>query len=272
MRASAGPGEFGRDPVGRYVVGEGFLCWCLDPTLFGCVYWGRFEREHAERLVAVLDAELHPAITQHASFADMRRLEAATPAAFELLATYLASPRDRLARAIRRQAILRPSGMIGSLVAGFYEVHGAPYPARSFTDPADALGWLGVDVREGPALLARLDELQAIATRTPDLVRAVRGVLRARLRDPALDDVARELGVSRRTLQRRLGEAGTSFQRELAHARIDAAKELLETRASLTAVAIDVGCASLQHFSCLFRKITGEPPSAWRARRRDLEP
>ncbi len=32
----------------------------------------------------------------------------------------------------------------------------------------------------------------------------------------------------------------------------------------LTAVAVEVGCASLQHFSSLFRKLVGESPSTWR--------
>ena len=43
---------------------------------------------------------------------------------------------------------------------------------------------------------------------------------------------------------------------------------LLESDAKLTSVAVEVGCASLQHFSSLFRKLTGESPSAWRARHR----
>ena len=33
-------------------------------------------------------------------------------------------------------------------------------------------------------------------------------------------------------------------------------------------VAAEVGCASLQHFSALFRKQTGDTPSAWRERNR----
>jgi AraC-like DNA-binding protein len=70
-------------------------------------------------------------------------------------------------------------------------------------------------------------------------------------------------------LQRRLAERDTTFQRELAHARVDAAKKLLiDTDASLTEIAFDVGCASLPTFSALFRKIVGESPSQWRARER----
>ena len=94
-------------------------------------------------------------------------------------------------------------------------------------------------------------------------------VLRHRLVDASLTDVARELGMSERTLQRRLREAGTSFQSELNTVQVRTAQALLlESDAKLTAVAVEVGCASLQHFSSLFRKMTGESPSAWRARHR----
>jgi AraC-like DNA-binding protein len=77
------------------------------------------------------------------------------------------------------------------------------------------------------------------------------------------------LGISERTLQRKLGEAGTGYLNELAEARVRAARRLLlESDAPLTAIAYDVGCASLQHFSALFRKRTGESPSAFRRKRR----
>jgi transcriptional regulator GlxA family with amidase domain len=43
---------------------------------------------------------------------------------------------------------------------------------------------------------------------------------------------------------------------------------LLETNYDLKRIAADVGCASLQHFSVLFRNLTGQAPSAWRTLRR----
>jgi AraC-like DNA-binding protein len=40
---------------------------------------------------------------------------------------------------------------------------------------------------------------------------------------------------------------------------------MLESNDPLTAIALDAGFASLQHFSAAFRKLTGASPSAWRA-------
>jgi AraC-like DNA-binding protein len=89
--------------------------------------------------------------------------------------------------------------------------------------------------------------------------------MKGRLPDVNLSEVARELGMSERTLQRRLKEAGTSFQAELNAVQVRMAQSLLrETDMKLTAVAVEVGCASLQHFSSLFRKLVGDSPSAWR--------
>jgi len=41
---------------------------------------------------------------------------------------------------------------------------------------------------------------------------------------------------------------------------------LADTDHKITSIAFEVGCASLQHFSTLFRKATGVAPSEWRAR------
>jgi AraC-like DNA-binding protein len=73
--------------------------------------------------------------------------------------------------------------------------------------------------------------------------------------------------VSERSLQRSLGAAGTTFKDEIAEARIRAARRLLaDGDEPLSAIAREVGCSSLQHFSTLFRKRTGETPSAFRRR------
>ena len=96
-------------------------------------------------------------------------------------------------------------------------------------------------------------------------VDALRRWLSVNLGDVCLKRAARAMCMSERTLQRRLHAAGTTFVAEIHAAQICAAQtRMLTTSDPLGQIAIDVGCASLQHFSALFRKMTCEKASAWR--------
>lgn len=259
--------ELARAPVGRYVTGETFVHFCAAPALWGLILWGRPEDRHAQQIGRSLILELAPPAEPHASIVDASRLDGGDPAAFRSTERYLSRHADVLKAWVTKLALIRPSGMGGAIVAGAYEVLPRPYPVAVFHDPATAFAWLDAGVADGPALLA---ELHAAATGPAQIVGALRAFLRTRLDgDVDLAAAAHALGTSDRTLQRKLGEAGTTFSDELTHARIDAAKQkLVDTDTPLTSIAFDVGCASLQHFSALFRKQTGETPSAYRARHR----
>jgi AraC-like DNA-binding protein len=254
--------ELAREPAGRYLAGESWLHFCATPTLWGVILWGRPDESEAARLGRSLVLELQPpAVVHHASIVDASRLEGSDPSAFRAAERYLTHYGEVLAKWVSKLALLRPRGLQGATVAGAYEVLPRPYPVAVFDRPAAAFQWLGAPPVD-------LDALHAEATGTPHLVGALRALLDEKLRLPVAEAASR-LGISERSLQRKLGEAQTSFHEELAEARIRAARRLLlESDAPLTAIAYDVGCASLQHFSALFRKRTGESPSAFRARLR----
>jgi AraC-like DNA-binding protein len=99
------------------------------------------------------------------------------------------------------------------------------------------------------------------------VVTQVREVLSREL--PAAADqaaVARKLGLSARTLQRRLAEAGTSFQDVLDEVRAGAARRLLRDPAlAVSEVAFSLGYAELSSFYRAFRRWTGQTPIDWRA-------
>jgi AraC-like DNA-binding protein len=80
--------------------------------------------------------------------------------------------------------------------------------------------------------------------------------------------VAKTLGLSQRTLQRRLTLDGTSVQRELLEHRLRRAQRALEGDEPVTAIAFEAGFATPQHFSTAFKKFTGLSPTEWRARAR----
>jgi AraC-like DNA-binding protein len=254
--------ELARDPVGRWLAGEGWLHFCAAPTLWGVILWGRPGEPDAAQLGRSLVLELAPPAVLHASIIDASRLSGSDPSAFRAAERYLTHYADILKKWVSRVALLRPRGLPGATVAGAYEVLPRPYPVAVFDQPAAAFRWL-----EQPEV--DLDALYAEATGTPHVVGALRALLDQHLRGLSVAEAATTLGISERTLQRKLGEAGTGYLNELAEARVRAARRLLlESDAPLTAIAYDVGCASLQHFSALFRKRTGESPSAFRRKRR----
>jgi AraC-like DNA-binding protein len=141
------------------------------------------------------------------------------------------------------------------------------YPWRIFDDDRAAFAWLGRDDAE--AVRAQIAELAAPLAASPDVLRELRDFLARELRAPTLAGAARTVGASERSLQRALKAAGSSFRREVAQARVARAVELLEaTDEKLESIARAVGFAALPQLSSMFRRLTGESPSALRRRRR----
>lgn len=272
MRSAESLDAYLREPFGHYLTGDSWLHWYASADLCGFILWGRPDEASARRLVQVLDVEVPPA-APHLSLVDASRQEAPDPGAFGVLVKYMQSREEQFARSVQRQALVRPEGVVGAVVGGFYSLLSAAYPSRAFKDAGDALAWLGVPEARAAPLLGELSDLVAEATGQSPLLRELHQVLRGRLVDASLGTVSREMAMSERTLQRRLKEAGTSFQSELNAVQVRTAQALLmETDMKLTAVAVEVGCASLQHFSSLFRKRVGESPSTWREQQRRAPP
>ena len=82
---------------------------------------------------------------------------------------------------------------------------------------------------------------------------------------PALSDVARHLGMSRRTLQRRLSEQGHSYQTLVDESRRQLAKRLLrKTDFSLIEVAFMTGFSGQSAFTRAFKRWAGQTPRSFR--------
>jgi AraC-like DNA-binding protein len=116
-----------------------------------------------------------------------------------------------------------------------------------------------------PQLEAEL--AQALASRA--IGEQVKGILKPLLagRRPGIEDVAQELRVSRRTLQRRLAEAGTTFQLLMQEARRELARHyLLHSSLALNETAYLLGYEDAHSFFRAFHDWEGSPPGAWRAR------
>jgi AraC-like DNA-binding protein len=97
----------------------------------------------------------------------------------------------------------------------------------------------------------------------------VKGVLKRMLagRRPGIEDVARELGLSARTLQRRLAEEGATFQQVMQEARRELARHyLLHSSRELNETAYLLGYEDAHSFFRAFHDWEGSSPGQWRAR------
>jgi AraC-like DNA-binding protein len=95
----------------------------------------------------------------------------------------------------------------------------------------------------------------------------VRGAIQERLTGhrPNVEDVARSLHISSRTLQRRLQDAGSSYQRVLDEARHQMARYYLSNSVlELNETAYLLGYEDSKSFVRAFRSWEGMPPGHWR--------
>lgn len=124
----------------------------------------------------------------------------------------------------------------------------------------------------GLQLLAQLSQSRGIAEQgRVRLVEQARRALMDKSGDPpALESIARELGLSYSTLRRLFREhTGVSLKQYQTEVRIRRACELLRNSdRSIKAIAGYLGYSSPFHFSAQFRKSTGLAPSEWRTKNR----
>jgi AraC-like DNA-binding protein len=129
-------------------------------------------------------------------------------------------------------------------------------------------------VTADPQLLAILsrhaDELTAKDRTRPLFTAQVQRVLRAALRegDADVDCVARHLGLTPRSLQRRLKEEGASFKLVREEVRRELAVRYLDDDLAITEIAFLLGFSEPSAFFRAFKRWTGTTPLEIRAQRR----
>ena len=114
-----------------------------------------------------------------------------------------------------------------------------------------------------PALASMLGELHAQSS----VGEQVKVVLKRSLASgrPELSQVARDLGMSERTLQRRITEDGTTFRALLIEARQELARQLLSVPdTGIDEVAFLLGYQDTNAFYRAFREWEGVTPAQWR--------
>jgi AraC-like DNA-binding protein len=120
-------------------------------------------------------------------------------------------------------------------------------------------------------LAPQFEEELKLHRESDSFVELVRGAVQQRLtgRRPNIDDIARDLHMSSRTLQRHLQEAGSSYQRVLDVARHQMARYYLGNSVlELNEAAYLLGYEDANSFVRAFRGWEGVPPGHWRETRR----
>ncbi|WP_109109097.1 AraC family transcriptional regulator [Azospirillum sp. TSO35-2] len=117
-----------------------------------------------------------------------------------------------------------------------------------------------------PALASALSELEARSS-TGEQVKIMLKRILASGR-PEIADVARELGLSERTLQRRITGEGKTFRQLLVEARQDLVRQLLQDPSvEISEVAFLLGYEDANSFYRAFRSWEGTTPAQWRGLR-----
>lgn len=140
---SSGVEQFLARPLGSYAVARTALVCCPDRAMCVCALWNRPSVRDVHDLLTMLEVTLHEAFEDGVDLlVDVGAVSSVDPRAFSSLVAGLRERKAKLATHVRRQAIVRQPGFVGSLVAGLHDAVGATCEPRLFGDRACALEWL----------------------------------------------------------------------------------------------------------------------------------
>jgi AraC-like DNA-binding protein len=119
----------------------------------------------------------------------------------------------------------------------------------------------------GAQLESELEERQRSANVGEQVKRALKRSLAGKR--PTLQDIAQEIGMSSRTLQRRLGDAEITFQQVVEDTRRELARHYLEhSTVELNEAAFLLGYEDANSFFRAFQRWEDTSPGEWRTRHR----
>lgn len=245
----------------RYFATDKLLVWRKGADLLGFSVRSDRERSSFEQQARILDHFTEEARPRQRVLIDASRCTDANPTTFARATQYLMSRRARHAAGIEQLAIVVPQGVAGAVIVGLSVIVQPEFALRLFSDVCSALEWLQCE--DPRALAQELTGLQKLDTDTTLLACLHRLFMETDF-SVSLSQAARRFGMSQRTLQRRLSAARTTFHAELSNAKLAMAKTLLALGGrSITTIALELGFASVQHFSARFSAVHGESPRSW---------
>jgi AraC-like DNA-binding protein len=258
--AAAGPDEL-LGPEPRWLARPRLAVWTAGRDLIGWVLWSHIGDDDAEEGKQLWLTLARRMARPYDFVLDLRGLASISAGAYERIREFAHAIKPGL----RRHAILVGEEHAGGTIQlGLYVMKPPDYQWRSFLDYRSAAEWLD---RPGAREVLAAVDLETGERR--ELAQPL-GSLRAMLsRDPrvSVEEAARRLGCSPRSLQRTLRSLGTTFSDEVDRARVVRAQDRLgDPDSKLDAVALDVGCADRKSLNRLFRRVCGESAADFRKR------
>src|SRR5207249_1007697 len=153
------------NPFGRYLAGRTWAHFFAERDLCGLALWDRPDVEQVREMVAAIAAEEPQRSPVHKSIIDARRLTGIDPAAFHEFSKLMGVRGTELGPRVTHHAIVRPRGIVGATVSGFYYVTPTNFPDRIkvFDTMEEALHWMGQDaVPVVAAVDAMVESVRAI--------------------------------------------------------------------------------------------------------------
>lgn len=271
MKRAVSAAAFAADPIGHYWLGNTVIVWCRDATTCGTCGWGQTTDAGALELTEALELAFHPALAAGFDvFMDNTAVAHVDWNAYARVFAYMKEKLPDWRSLIRKQAVVMPNNPAGAALSGIGPMLGITYPLHFAPTVDAALAWLGWGPGSvGAAAVAEIAAVADQARAVPATVRRMRTWLEGALDGATIDAAAEALATAPRSLQRELAEAGTSFSDELVAARVRmAAQLLLSTDDKVEAIARAVGYATASRLAEAFRKVHGETPAEYRAKRR----
>ncbi len=254
--------DFERAPIGRYTCTGSCVVWCASPSLTGWHIWGRPDEDETRAILRLL-AQYPKMASTFDVITDSRGVEVINPPALAILVPWIVEHRVTLERRVRRQANVIRRDPVGFLLMGILASLGDSRPQQTFAEPFEAFRAIAGDA--GTKLCAQIEDVVEKVREVPRELAAVRAQLATSL-ESTIDDAAKTLSTSSRSLQRVLQHHGTSFHDEQTDARFASAKRLLgASDEKIASVARRVGWSE-RTLTTIFRDRTGLTPTDWRKR------
>ncbi|HEX7665519.1 MAG TPA: AraC family transcriptional regulator [Polyangiaceae bacterium] len=261
--------ELKASPIGRCARTPSCLIWCASPELAGWYAWGG--NPEPDELDAILDAatsylQLAPRFD---CVLDTREISLIGPRSLTTLLAWVMHHRVGLKARVRTQASVIRRDAIGLVFAGIMPALGDAHPVRVYTDPDEAFREVAGDF--GVEVCAEIDRIVEATRDLPHELQIVRKLLAEDLA-VTIEEAARQLGTSPRSLQRILKHAKTSFSDEVTNARFaEARRRLADPNAKVLAVAAALGWSE-RTLTIVFRQKLGLTPTEWRKRNALIPP